>query len=99
MGMTTLPSQVICIIYHLDAVWVGLASGSLAVFRRDPRNGCWDLSSPQMILLGDEPVACILPMMSGGGGALYAACGKRVWVIDAFTNEQIVSLKNTLKYC
>ena len=86
MGRATLPSEVICIHYHCDAVWVGLSSGTLAVFRRDFISGAWDLNSPSLIDLGSEAVSCILPITNG----LYAACGKRVWVIDAYTNEQTV---------
>ncbi len=70
----------------------------------------WDLSSPQLTPLsgeGDEegedgevgaqPVSCIFPVSSGG---LYAACGKRVWVIDGFTGEQVVSdLSSTSNCC
>lgn len=89
IGRATLPAHISCIQYHCDSVWVGLSSGSLAVFKRDHlAAGSWDLANPIMSLLGDEPVSCVLPIANGG---LYAACGRRVWVMDAFTGEQVVS--------
>ena len=41
--------------------------------------------------LGEEAISCLLPITTHGGGGLYAACGRRVWVIDALTNEQVKS--------
>lgn len=86
----TLPSGIQCIQYHLDAVWVGLANGTLAVFRREWSTGAWDITAPVMLPLsspGEDPlpVSCILPIAHG----LYAACGRRVWVVDegAFAPE------------
>jgi Rho guanine nucleotide exchange factor 10 len=40
-----------------------------------------------VLCLGDEPVSCLLPVTSG----LYAACGRKVWVVDAYTNELLKS--------
>ena len=77
-----------CIQYHCDAVWVGLANGTLAVFRRNLLTLIWDLGNIHLISLGTDPVVCLLPVRSSG---LYAACGKRVWVVDANTNEQLKS--------
>ena len=41
--------------------------------------------------MGEEGISCLLPITTHGGGGLYAACGRRVWVIDALTNEQVKS--------
>ena len=79
-----LPGDILCMQYHCDAVWVGLASGSLAVYRRSVVTLSWDLNNMQLIQLGSDPVVCLLPVRSSG---LYAACGKRVWVVDAVSNE------------
>ena len=78
--------------FHAEAVWVGLASGQIAVYRRNVFNLAWDLAQPQLIDLGSEdPVLALLPMNGGPHLGLYAACGKRVWVIDVNTNETVRS--------
>ena len=41
--------------------------------------------------MGEEAITCLLPITTHGGGGLYAACGRRVWVIDGITNEQLKS--------
>ncbi len=85
-----LPSGIASMAHHCDAVWVGLASGQLAVYRRDLCTLRWDLSGGrqvQLLQLGSEPVSCLFPMAAAG---LYAACGKRVWVVDAYAGEQVV---------
>ena len=41
--------------------------------------------------MGEEAISCLLPITTHGGGGLYAACGRRVWVIDALSNEQVKS--------
>ena len=88
LGFAQLPGDILCIQYHCDAVWVGLANGTLAVFRRSLMTLVWDLANVQLIPLGSDPVVCLLPVRASG---LYAACGKRVWVVDAYTNEQLKS--------
>jgi Rho guanine nucleotide exchange factor 10 len=93
LGSAVLPTEILSMQFHAEAVWVGLASGTLAVFRRNVFNLAWDLTSPQLIDLGSQdPVLSLLPI--GGAhslGGLYAACGKRVWVIDVNTNETVRS--------
>ena len=37
VGRIVLAAEAACILYHAAQVWVGLASGSLSVYRRDPR--------------------------------------------------------------
>ena len=88
LGHVNVPGDILCMQYHCDAVWIGLASGTLAVFRRSLITLVWDLQNVQLIPLGSDPVVCLLPVRSSG---LYAACGKRVWVVDAYTNEQLKS--------
>ncbi len=87
LGRATLHSEIHYIVYHCDAVWIGTESGDVAVFRRDPVTLSWDLQNPSIVGLGDEPVSCLLPITNG----LYAACGRKVWVVDAYTNELLKS--------
>ena len=92
LGMAALPADVMCIAYHCDAVWVGLASGALAVFRRNIYSLSWDIACPQLVSLGTDAIMSLLPVHSAKElPGIYAACGKRVWVIDAFSNEQLRS--------
>lgn len=101
LGSATLPTEVMCMRYHCDAVWVGLSSGTLAVFRRNVKSLSWDVLTPQMISLGSDPIMSLLPVHSAKElPGIYAACGKRVWVIDAFNNDQlrsfVVQPRNTI---
>lgn len=100
LGVADTPTEILSMTFHAEAVWVGLASGTIAVFRRNVFNLAWDLGTPQLIdLQSPDPVLSLLPM--GGGthhahqgqvtAGLYAACGKRVWVIDVNTNETVRS--------
>ena len=92
LGSSDLPTEILSMNFHAEAVWVGLASGQIAVFRRNVFNLAWDLGTPQLIDLGSEdPVLSLLPMNGGPHLGLYAACGKRVWVIDVNTNETVRS--------
>ena len=48
---------------------------------------CWDISTPSStLLLASEPVTALLPI----AGALYAAAGRRVMMIDAWNNSIVV---------
>ena len=92
LGSSDLPTEILSMAFHAEAVWVGLADGQIAVFRRNVFNLAWDLISPQLIDLGSQdPVLSLLPMNGGPHLGLYAACGKRVWVIDVNTNETVRS--------
>ena len=92
LGSVILPADVMCMIYHCDAVWVGLTSGTLAVFRRNIYSLSWDISSPQLVQLGQDTIMSLLPVHSAKElPGIFAACGKRVWVIDAYSNEQLRS--------
>ena len=87
-----MPNEILSMNFHAEAVWVGLASGLIAVFRRNVFNLNWDLNHPQLInLYSDDPVLSLLPMAGGTTNGLYAACGKKVWVIDANTNDTVRS--------
>lgn len=89
LATASLPSEILSMQFHAEAVWVGLNGGTLAVFRRSVFSLAWDLSCPQLIELGTtDPVLSLLPMNQPG---IYAACGKRVWVVDANTNETLRS--------
>ncbi len=86
-----LPAAIAAMCHHCDAVWVGLSGGRMAAFRRDPFSLRWDVAAPASVIqLGTEPVACLLPMAAAAG--IYAACGKRVWVVDAYGGEQVVTI-------
>ncbi|XP_046678274.1 rho guanine nucleotide exchange factor 10 isoform X1 [Homalodisca vitripennis] len=72
-----LSGNVVSIRQHCDSVFVSMTTGSLLVFRRQ------QLSEPEEIVLGSEPVSCLLPINL----SLYAACGKTVTVLRAITGE------------
>ena len=77
-----MPTEILSMAFHAEAVWVGLADGQIAVFRRNVFNLAWDLISPQLIDLGSQdPVLSLLPMNGGPHLGLYAACGKRKFSI------------------
>ena len=100
MGSANLPSEIMCMRYHCDAVWVGLASGAIAVFRRSVYSLSWEVSCPHLVSLGSDPIMSLLPVHSAKElPGIYAACGKRVWVIDAFSNEQLRSFVVQPRHC
>lgn len=83
IACTTVSDVIIHIKYHCDNVFVALANGTLCVYRKNPIDGAWLIQEPQMINLGTEPVASLLPINL----CLYAACGKKVWVLNGVTAE------------
>lgn len=93
LGTADLPQEILSMTFHAEAVWVGLSEGQIAVFRRNIFTLAWDLQNPYLIDLGtpSDPVLSLLPMIQGSQGGLYAACGKRVCVIDVHTNEILKS--------
>ncbi|KAJ3642853.1 hypothetical protein Zmor_025602 [Zophobas morio] len=68
---------------HCDSVFVALANGTLNVYRRNVIDGGWLLQEPQVLDLGTDPVSSLLPINT----CLYAACGKKVWVVNGLTGE------------
>ncbi|RZC33437.1 RhoGEF domain containing protein [Asbolus verrucosus] len=68
---------------HCDSVFVALANGTLNVYRRNMVDGSWMLQEPQILSLGSDPVSSLLPINT----CLYAACGKKVWVVSGVTGE------------
>lgn len=72
-----LSGNVVVIKQHCDSVFVAMTTGSLLVFRRH------QLAEPEEVVLGSEPVSCLLPINL----SLYAACGKTVTVLRAITAE------------
>lgn len=83
IATTTVSDVIMHIKYHCDNVFVALANGTLCVYRKNPIDGAWMIQEPQMITLGTEPVASLLPI----NFCLYAACGKKVWVLNGVTAE------------
>merc|ERR1712013_290307 len=86
VGRIVLPVDPSCQIYHCGKVFVGLVNGSVSVFRRDHTVN-WDLKNPQIVVLGSDPITCILPV----SGALYASTGRKIIMLDAWTNSVVRS--------
>ncbi|XP_057322229.1 uncharacterized protein LOC130665714 isoform X1 [Microplitis mediator] len=86
LGNYPVSGSVIQIKYHCDNVFVALGSGSLLIFRRNV-DGTWMMTEPSVICLGPDPVACLMPI----NNTVYAACGKKVWVLKGTSGEVIKS--------
>ncbi|XP_023013689.1 uncharacterized protein isoform X3 [Leptinotarsa decemlineata] len=80
---TTVSDVIMHIKYHCDNVFVALANGTLCVYRKNPIDGAWLIQEPQVFTLGTDPVSCLLPINL----CLYAACGKKVWVLNGVTGD------------
>lgn len=83
VGSAGVPDVITQIKYHCDSVFVALGSGAVLVYRRNPVDGGWLLKEPQVLNLGVEPVSSLLPINL----CLYAACGKKVFVLSGITGE------------
>ncbi|KAI4460416.1 rho guanine nucleotide exchange factor [Holotrichia oblita] len=79
----TVPDVIVQIKYHCDSVFVALGNGGLLIYRRSLLDGSWLLKDPQALHLGGDPVSSLLPINL----CMYAACGKKVWVLNAVTGE------------
>ncbi|KAI4460429.1 rho guanine nucleotide exchange factor [Holotrichia oblita] len=79
----TVPDVIVQIKYHCDSVFVALGNGGLLIYRRSLLDGSWLLKDPQALHLGGDPVSSLLPINL----CMYAACGKKVWVLNAITGE------------
>lgn len=77
------PAIIIQIKYHCDSVFVALGNGSLLIYRRNQVDGTWLLKEPQTLNLGTDTVTCLLPINM----SVYAACGKKVWVLNSMTGD------------
>ena len=88
VGSLSLPASIVQLRYHWDQMFVALADGTVAIFKRSNNTeGAWELSAPAtLVSLGHEPVVSLLPI----GSALYAACGRSVFVLDGATGETLV---------
>jgi len=88
IGKAVLLSEPICLVFYCGQVWLGLANGTIATYRRSI-SSCWDVNTPtSTLLLGNEPVSALLPIC----GALYAASGRKVMMIDAWNNTIMKSI-------
>ena len=56
------------------------------MFRRDHTVN-WDLNTPHVITLDSCVVTCLLPV----SGALYASCGRKIAMLDAWSNAVVQS--------
>lgn len=82
LGNYSVSGPVIQIKYHCDNVFVALGIGLLLLFKRQV-DGTWNLRDPFVISLGSEPVSCLMPI----NASVYAACGKKVWVLNAVSGD------------
>lgn len=83
LASCTVTAIIVQIKYHCDSVFVALGNGSLLVFRRHSMDGTWLLKEPQSMNLSNDTVSCLLPINM----SVYAACGKKVWVLSGVTGE------------
>ena len=86
LGSYSVSGPVIQIKYHCDNVFVALGIGLLLLFKRQV-DGTWNLRDPFVISLGSEPVSCLMPI----NASVYAACGKKVWVLNAVSGDVMKS--------
>lgn len=82
IGSYPVPGPVVEIKYQCDNVFVALGTGLLLLFRRQV-DGAWNLKDPFVISLGNDPVSCLMPINT----SIYAACGKKVWVLNATSGD------------
>jgi len=82
IGSYPVSGPVIEIKYHCDNVFVALGTGLLLLFKRQI-DGAWTLKDPFSISLGNDPVSCLMPINT----SVYAACGKKVWVLNAISGD------------
>lgn len=86
IGNYSVSGPIIEIKYHCDNVFVALGTGLLLLFKRQI-DGTWALKDPFVISLGNDPVSCLMPINT----SVYAACGKKVWVLNATSGDVIKS--------
>lgn len=82
IGSYPVSGPVVEIKYHCDNVFVALGTGLLLLFKRQV-DGVWALKDPFTISLGNDPVSCLMPINT----SIYAACGKKVWVLNATSGD------------
>ncbi|KAM6452417.1 C-Jun-amino-terminal kinase-interacting protein 3-like isoform 2-T2 [Liasis olivaceus] len=81
-GKACLKESVHCIVHTQGRVVAALASGSLAIFRRNADQN-WDLHSPRLVELGRprRSIRCTLPVLNW----LWCGYGNRIYVLDPRT--------------
>ncbi|KAK0174347.1 hypothetical protein PV327_010130 [Microctonus hyperodae] len=84
IGNYSVSGSILQIKYHCDNVFVALSNGSLLMFQRNV-DGNWLMIEPLIISLGTDPVTCLMPI----NDTVYAACGKKVWVLCGISGEAI----------
>ncbi|XP_011158552.1 rho guanine nucleotide exchange factor 10-like protein isoform X2 [Solenopsis invicta] len=82
IGSYSVSGPIVEIKYHCDNVFVALGTGLLLLFKRQV-DGAWNLKDSFSISLGSDPVSCLMPINT----SVYAACGKKVWVLNATTGD------------
>uniref|UniRef100_A0A336LM44 CSON003326 protein n=1 Tax=Culicoides sonorensis TaxID=179676 RepID=A0A336LM44_CULSO len=89
IGVCTLPAVANQILYHMDNVFVALITGSLLIFRRNSTHQ-WNLKDYQQVAVSsNELITSLLPV----NGNVYAACGKKVWVINGYNGDLLKSFE------
>ncbi|KAM8916428.1 rho guanine nucleotide exchange factor 10 isoform 2-T2 [Spinachia spinachia] len=74
-------STVTSLVYKERCLYVGLVSGSVAVYSRSP-GGLWSCEKPTLLKLGVLPVKAMLAV----GEHLWASTGGQVFIISAHTH-------------
>lgn len=89
IAVCSLPAVVNHILYHMDNVFVALVTGSLLIFRRNSDKQ-WNLKDYQQVAVSSqELITSLLPI----NGNVYAACGKKVWVINGYNGDLVKSFE------
>uniref|UniRef100_A0A3P9K0E8 Rho guanine nucleotide exchange factor 10 n=1 Tax=Oryzias latipes TaxID=8090 RepID=A0A3P9K0E8_ORYLA len=74
-------STVTSLVYRKQSLFVGLVSGSVAVYSRSP-DGLWDYEKPKLLKLGVLPVKAMLAVEEH----LWASSGGQVFIICTHTH-------------
>uniref|UniRef100_A0A3P9JIR0 Rho guanine nucleotide exchange factor 10 n=1 Tax=Oryzias latipes TaxID=8090 RepID=A0A3P9JIR0_ORYLA len=74
-------STVTSLVYRKQSLFVGLVSGSVAVYSRSP-DGLWDYEKPKLLKLGVLPVKAMLAVEEH----LWASSGGQVFIICSHTH-------------
>uniref|UniRef100_A0A673ADD0 Rho guanine nucleotide exchange factor 10 n=1 Tax=Sphaeramia orbicularis TaxID=375764 RepID=A0A673ADD0_9TELE len=75
-------STVTCLVYKKHCLYVGLVSGSVAVYSRS-QDGLWSSDKPKVLKLGVLPVKAVLAVEEH----LWASSGGQVFIISTHTHS------------
>lgn len=77
-----IPSVATKILSHMNNVFISLANNDILIIKRDGE-GKWDIDNYKTVTLETETISSLLSISPN----VYAACGKRVCVLDGSTGE------------